>query len=102
MKPEYKLLIAYDILPEKQDGYYRYVLGEFVPALRTMGVHMTSAWHTAYGQYPARLLEFAIESHDVWHRARNSVRWRKLEDRLQTFTTAYQRKLVPYRDTFQF
>ncbi|MBK9125561.1 MAG: hypothetical protein IPM16_20885 [Chloroflexi bacterium] len=102
MKPEYKLLITYDILPDKQDSYYRYVLGEFVPALRTMGVHMTSAWHTAYGKYPARLLEFTIESHDIWRRARNSVRWNKLEDRLQTFTTAYQRKLIRYRDAFQF
>lgn len=54
MKPEYKLLITYDILPGKQDSYYRYVLGEFVPTLRNMGVHMTSAWHTAYGKYPAR------------------------------------------------
>lgn len=102
MTPNYKLIISYDILPEKQEGYYRYVLGEFVPALRTMGLHMTSAWHVAYGEYPARMLEFVIESRDVWDKAMTSTRWSKLEERLQAYTTHYERKLVPYKDRFQF
>lgn len=102
MTPEFKLIISFDILMEKQEGYYRYVLGEFVPTLRTMGLHMTSAWHVAYGQYPARMLEFLIENRETWDKAVSNPRWRKLEDRLRTYTTSYERKLIRYQDRFQF
>lgn len=102
MTPEYKLIIVYDILPEKQESYYRYVLGEFVPALRTMGLHMTSAWHIAYGPYPERMLEFVIETREVWDKVVANPRWRTLEERLQNFTDSYSRKLIYYKDRFQF
>lgn len=100
--PRYKLLITYDILPDRQDAYYRYVLGEFVPALRIMGIHMTSAWHVAYGNYPQRQLVFVTESWDVLQTAMHSTRFQNLEDRLKTYTEHYNRKVVNYLDRFQF
>lgn len=102
MTPEYKLLISYDILPEKQEGYYRYVLGEFVPAMRTMGLHMVNAWHIAYGDYPSRQLEFSIETYDIWLKVSDNPRWKRLEERLQGYTESYSRKLIYYKAGFQF
>jgi hypothetical protein len=100
--PRYKVLITYDIRPEKQDSYYRYVLGEFVPALRIMGVHMISAWHIAYGEYPERQLVFVTESREILQTALDSPRFQSLEDRLKAYTTDYHRKVVNYLDRFQF
>jgi hypothetical protein len=100
--PRYKVLITYDIRPEKQDAYYRYVLGEFVPALRVMGIHMLSAWHIAYGEYPERQLVFVTESWDTLQSALDSPRFQSLEDRLKAYTTDYRRKVVNYLDRFQF
>lgn len=102
MTPQYKLIISYDIATDKHEGYYRYVLGEFVPALRTMGLQMTSAWHVSYGDYPARMLEFVIETREVWIKATATPRWKKLEERLQSYTENYDRKLILYKDGFQF
>ncbi|MBC8099339.1 MAG: hypothetical protein H7Y11_07840 [Armatimonadetes bacterium] len=100
--PEYKVLIVYDILPDKYEPYYRYVLGEFVPALREMGLPMTFAWHVAYGEYPARQLEFICEDRYTLLAVLCSTRWTDLEQQLMTYTTHYQRKLVHFEDRFQF
>lgn len=104
-KPRYKLVITYDIPPQTaatQDAYYRYVLGEFVPGLRAMGMHMTVAWHVAYGPYPSRQIDFVCENIETARRMFETARWEKLEKRLQSYTNNYQRKLVPYREGFQF
>lgn len=102
MTSQYKLLISYDISADKHEGYYRYVLGEFVPALRTMGLQMTSAWHISYGNYPSRTLEFVIDTHEIWVKAMTTSNWKKLEERLQSYTENYDRKLIAYKDGFQF
>ncbi len=100
--PKYKILIAYDILPDQQEVYYRYILGEFVPALRLMGIHMVSAWHTAYGNYPERQVVFVAESWEVIEDAFANPRFKMLEDRLKTYTTGYERKVVAYAEHYQF
>jgi hypothetical protein len=102
IRPQYKLLIVYDVQPDKHDLYYRYILGEFVPALRELGLHMLSAWHVTYGHYPARQIEFVCENRDVLQSALKSARFESLERRLQSYTDRYQRKLVMFEDRFQF
>lgn len=100
--PQYKLLITYDILSDKYEIYYRYVLGDFVPAVRELGLYLTYAWHVAYGDYPARQLEFICENREKVQEILTSTRWTRLEDRLKSYTTRYQRKLVHFEDRFQF
>ncbi len=36
-----KMLLTYDPLPERREAYFRYVLGEFVPALEQLGLKMS-------------------------------------------------------------
>jgi hypothetical protein len=100
--PRYKLLLTYDIRPEMQDVYYQYVTQEFVPALQEMGLYMLTAWHTAYGDRPTRQVEFVTEDLDTVRDAFSSDRYRSLERRLQTYITDYERKVVRFRDGFQF
>ena len=37
------------------------MISEMVPAMQEMGVYMTEAWHTAYGEYPIRMVSFVSE-----------------------------------------
>ena len=99
--PKYKLLLTYDVLPDTQDRYYRYVLGEFAPAVQQMGLYMDWAWHTAYGDYPMRRLEFVTDSWETVERVFHDEKWTELEDRLKSYTTNYSRKLLRYRRGFQ-
>lgn len=100
--PRYKILINYDILAAQHEAYYRYILGEFVPTLRTLGIHMLSAWHIAYGDYPSRQLVFITENKEIIKDVFASERWQELEERLKGYTIHYTRKVVNYEDRFQF
>lgn len=103
IQPKYKLILFYNIKPEKQEQYYRYVLSTFIPAIQKMGVYMYMAWHVAYGQddYPMRKIEFVTESSEVLQQLFRSDEWDTLETKLQNYISDYQRKVVPYRNGFQ-
>ena len=100
--PRYKLLMDYDIKPGKQQSYIRWLMGEFIPDARDLGLHMMMAWHVAYGDYPNRQLVFVAEDLETARRVFTSNRWKEMEDRLRDYTANYRRKLVLYRDGFQF
>lgn len=100
--PQYKLLICYDVKRGMHSVYYRYVVNEFVPALNEMGIYVTQAWHTAYGNYPVRQVEYVVDSIETLNTAFDSEKWQDLENRLKAFTTSYERKIVHYRHGFQF
>jgi hypothetical protein len=98
-----KMILTYDIRREVSDSYYQFVLGEMVPTLQSLGLAMSGAWHTAYGNYPMRLVEFIAEDPDVLDRVLTSASWEQLENTLQHYVHNYHRKVVPLRDgQFQF
>ena len=100
--PRYKLIVCYDVLPASRDTYYQFILGELVPSAQQMGLYMTEAWHTAYGEYPLRMASFVAEDLDTVREALGSQEWRELEARFLTYVDNYSRKLVPFREGFQF
>jgi hypothetical protein len=100
--PRYRLILSYDIRAESHDSYFRFVTNDFVPALQNMGLYMLSVWHTAYGEYPIRQVEFVSEDLSTVLDSFRSPRFKDLEARLQQYTFNYRRKLVRYQDRFQF
>jgi hypothetical protein len=98
-----KLILTYDILPETQEQYYQFMLGEMVPTVQSLGLYMSGAWHTAYGDYPVRLVEFIAEDYAALTQVLDSSTWDQLETRLQEFIANYSKKIVRLRDDqFQF
>ncbi len=99
----YKLILTYDIDGDVQDNYFQFVLGEMVPTMQAQGLHMNGAWHTAYGEYPMRLVEFIAEDQEVIEALLETPLWADLERRLRGFVTNYSKKTVKLRDdVFQF
>ena len=45
--PRFKLILTYDVQQDMQDTYLQFMLGELVPAVQSLGLQMTGAWHTA-------------------------------------------------------
>ncbi len=100
--PRYKVIVSYDLQPTSQEDYFQFVMGELVPTLQEMGLYMTEAWHTAYGDYPLRMATFVAEDFDTIRDMLQSERWHDLESRFQTFIRNYSFKVVRYRRGFQF
>ncbi|HSR47784.1 MAG TPA: hypothetical protein VLL77_07315 [Anaerolineales bacterium] len=97
-----KLLLSYDPLPDQREEYFRYVLGEFVPALEQLGLKMSEAWHTAYGDYPLRLAGFVAPDQRTMDEVLASEAFGDLESRLQAFVVNYRRRIVPQGGRFQY
>jgi hypothetical protein len=99
--PEYALIFKYDVRSEVQETYFRYIIGEFTPALQEYKVYLQEAWHVAYGDYPERQIEYITDNLENLRRLFESSDWRKLEDRLKDFTTHYSRRITRYSGRFK-
>ena len=98
-----KLILTYDVQPELQDTYLQFMLGELVPAVQSLGLQMSGAWHTAYGHYPVRLIEFLGEDQAAINAVLDTPTWNTMENRLKSYVLNYNKKIVRVRnDQFQF
>ena len=99
---EIKLLLVYDIKPHREAEYYRYVLGEFLPTLQNMGLIMVEGWHTAYGDYPMRLIAFRAQDESVMQNVMSSDEWKAAKGRLLKLVRDYEQRIVLAKNPFQF
>jgi hypothetical protein len=100
--PRVKLLMSYDIVTQSQQAYYEFILREFIPKVQEMGLAISEAWHTAYGDYPARMTGFVAPDRKTLDKIMQSDEWADLRERLGSFVTNLRFKIVPFRDSFQF
>ena len=98
----YKLLLTYDVSPEHLQEYYRFVLGRYVPLMQAMGLEMSDAWHTAYGDFPNRLIGFVARDQETLQSILENDSWTALNEELQQFVTDFAYKIIPYQEGFQF
>lgn len=96
-----KLLISYNIIPELTQEYYEFVLGRYVPTMQSLGLEMSEAWHTAYGDYPNRLIAFVARDPETMRDLLKDGVWDELNEKLQEYVTDFQYKIVPYEVGFQ-
>ncbi len=97
-----KLLLSFDIIPDRANYYYEFMLNEMIPRMQAHGLHTVESWHTAYGNRPLRLIVMAARDLETIERALDSDDWTELEDRLLDLVTGYERRIVPARSQFQF
>jgi hypothetical protein len=97
-----KLLMSYDIASESQQAYYEFILREFIPKAQELGLAISEAWHTAYGDYPVRMTGFVAPDRETLNKIMQSDEWADLRARLDPFITNLRFKVVPFRDGFQF
>lgn len=99
---EVKLLLAYNIKSNREAEYYRYVLGEFLPSLQNLDLIMVEGWHTAYGNYPMRLIALRAENEAKVRAIMQTDEWKTGKERLLKMVRDYEERIVPARKVFQF
>jgi hypothetical protein len=97
-----KLLIVYNVKQGQEEAYYRFMMGEFLPTAQTIGLRMVEGWHTAWGDYPQRLIGLVAESQKALEDILSSEGWREMEAKLADYVDDYQWRVVPDRGGFQF
>ena len=97
-----KLIMSWDITPQREQEYFEFVVREFIPGIQDMGFELSDAWATIYGSQPQILVGALIPS---FHEAKNimkSKEWGSLNNKLQDFVHNYSFKIVEARGGFQF
>ncbi|MCQ3936435.1 MAG: hypothetical protein DPW18_05235 [Chloroflexi bacterium] len=97
-----KVIMTWDIAAERDQEYFEFVIGEFVPGVQRLGLQPAEAWATLYGSYPQ--IQVGLLASDV-EQARKilaSSEWGMLQDRLFGYVKNYSYKIVPVRTGFQF
>ncbi len=97
----YKLLLKYDVGRDQLQEYYSFVLGRYVPVMQAMGLEMSDAWHTAYGDFPNRLIGFVARDKETLQSLLKNESWLSLNDELQQYVTDFSYKVIAYREGFQ-
>jgi hypothetical protein len=97
-----KLLIAYSVRPAREEAYYRFMSGEFLPGAQGIGLVMVEAWQTAWGDYPDRLMGMIADNPEVLEQILGSQDWREMKHKLAEYVKDYREQVVPYRNGFQF
>lgn len=97
-----KLLLSYNIKGDDAQEYYQFVLGRYIPALQSLGLEVSEAWHTAYGEYPNRLIGFVSRDKETMMALLGDETWDDLNDQLLDYVTDFSYKVIPYTMGFQF
>lgn len=97
-----KVLMTWDISPEREQEYFEFVIGEFVPGVQRMGLQPIEAWATIYGNHPQIQVSLMAEDASNARRILASPEWLNLSEQLFSFVKNYAHKVVPARGGFQF
>ena len=47
-----KLLMTWDILPNSEQEYFEFVISNFLPEIKQLGIQPVNVWYTMYGDQP--------------------------------------------------
>jgi hypothetical protein len=93
--------MSWDILPGREEDYFEFHIRQFVPALEGLGVALSEAWLTVYGDQPRLLAEALIPNLDSARKVLGSNAWEDLGREMDELVENFDYKLVPARPGFQ-
>ena len=97
-----KVIMTWDIAAERDQEYFEFVIGEFVPGVQRLGLQPAEAWATLYGSYPQIQVGLLAADASQARRVLASGDWSVLQDRLFSHVKNFSYTVVPERGGFQF
>ena len=96
-----KLLMSWNIQSGFEDEYFEFIMQEFGPGMLNLGIRPTDAWYTAYGNHPQILTGGIAEDMESLQRVLTSDGWHDLKEKLLTYVTDYDQKIIHANGGFQ-
>jgi hypothetical protein len=96
-----KLLLTWDILPNQEQEYFEFVISDFIPEIKELGIRPVDAWYTMYGDQPQIMISAKTQSQAALNVAMASKDWQRLLENLLKFVENFSYKVIPARTGFQ-
>ncbi len=93
--------MTWDILPNREQEYFEFVISDFLPEIKQLGIRPVDAWYTMFGEQPQILVSAKIQSQAALNIAMASKEWQRLLDNLQQFVENFSYKVITDRTGFQ-
>jgi hypothetical protein len=97
-----KLIMTWDIIPERERDYFEFVIRDFLPGVEKLGLELTDAWATVYGEQPQIQVGAISDSREEVLRILQSEGWDQLLEKLLQYVVNYNQKIVSQHKGFQF
>ena len=96
-----KLLLRWDIKDESETDYYEFIVNEFIPRLKRLGLNDVEFWYTVYGEVEQIQASAIANTEDQMDTILASDDWDSLVLRLGDYVTDLTQKIVPATSGFQ-
>lgn len=96
-----KLLMSWDILPNREQEYFEFVISDFIPEIKQLGIRPVNVWYTMYGDQPQIMVAAKTQSQASLNVAMASKEWQHLLDSLLQFVENFSYKVIPAKTGFQ-
>ena len=90
----FNFLMSWDIQSGRERPYEEFILRNFLPAIKKLGLEPSDIWYTLCGDCRQILMGCTIQDRDELSSILDSEAWRKLEKQLSTFVDNYTYKVV--------
>src|SRR6187455_1279550 len=82
---------------ERDQEYFEFIIGEFIPGVQRLGLQPAEAWATIYGSYPQIQVGLLASNAAQARQVLDSSDWSLLQDKLFDYVKNYSYKIVPAR-----
>jgi hypothetical protein len=96
-----KLLLTWDILPNLEQEYFEFVISNFLPEIKQLGIRPVDAWYTMYGDQPQIMVAAKTQSQASLNVVMASKEWQLLLENLSKFVENFSYKVIPAQTGFQ-
>jgi hypothetical protein len=93
--------MTWDILPGREQDYFEFVVRDFIPAMQRLGMEVSDAWFTMYGDQPQILAAAQMPSINALNHVLQAPDWQELTNRLLDYVENFDYKIVQSRSGFQ-
>jgi len=97
-----KILMTWDIAPDKEGEYYEFVIRELIPGIQRLGLKPSEAWATIYGEYPQIQVALLAPDLEEARKVLSTEDWVKIKYQLFDYIENFDQKLVEAKKGFQF
>lgn len=91
-----KLLLSWDILPNRDQEHFEFIIREFAPRLTAMGIRPIEAWYTLYGREnnPQIVVEAIADDLEKMRTVLKTKEWEELKQSLLEYVTNFNQKVI--------
>jgi hypothetical protein len=93
--------MTWDILPNLEQEYFEFVISDFLPEIKQLGIRPADVWYTMYGDQPQIMVAARIQSQASLNVVMASREWQLLLENLMQFVENFSYKVIPAQTGFQ-